>query len=82
MNLLQNEPLGNSRRVVDVKYVFLFFVFFFLCGCSIWDSYLDPDYDTSRANRLCHPYGDCSQGTWVAVNGAAQRLSGGGGAVS
>ena len=42
-----------------------------LGGCSIWDSYVEPDYHSSRADRLCHPYGNCSQGEWVAVDGTA-----------
>ena len=40
-----------------------------LSGCSIWESNLDPDYQSTRAERLCHPYGDCSQGEWIAING-------------
>jgi hypothetical protein len=38
---------------------------FLLMGCSIWNSYPHPDYSSSRADRICHPYGDCSQGEWV-----------------
>ncbi|MEE9232954.1 MAG: hypothetical protein V3U07_05825 [Nitrospirales bacterium] len=40
-----------------------------LNGCSLWESYLHPDYRSSRAERICHPYGDCSQGNWVAADG-------------
>ena len=43
-----------------------------LGGCSTWNAYLDQDDDSSRADRLCHPYGECSQGIWVAGNGSAQ----------
>lgn len=43
--------------------------FFLLCGCSIWESYPHPDYSSSRADRICHPYGDCSQGEWVSKDG-------------
>jgi hypothetical protein len=41
-------------------------VFSLLGGCSIWESYSHPDYYSSRAERICHPYGDCSQGEWVS----------------
>jgi hypothetical protein len=41
-----------------------------LGGCSIWESYPHPDYDSTRADRICHPYGDCSQGEWVSKDGA------------
>lgn len=40
-------------------------MWFLLGGCGIWESYSHPDYDSSRAERICHPYGDCSQGEWV-----------------
>ncbi len=42
---------------------------FFLSGCSIWESYSHPDYGSTRADRICHPYGDCSQGEWVSKDG-------------
>jgi hypothetical protein len=42
---------------------------FLLMGCSIWESYSHPDYSSSRADRICHPYGDCSQGEWVSKFG-------------
>lgn len=45
---------------------------FLLGGCSIWDSYPHPDYDSSRADRVCHPYGDCLQGEWVAKAGSGE----------
>ena len=37
------------------------------CVSDIWDRYAFPDYGASRADRLCHPYGSCSQGHWVQV---------------
>ena len=40
-----------------------------LMGCGIWESYIHPDYSSSRADRICHPYGDCSQGIWVSKFG-------------
>jgi len=43
--------------------------FFLLGGCSIWESYSHPDYSSSRAERICHPYGDCSQGEWLSKHG-------------
>jgi hypothetical protein len=54
-------------------------LWFLLGGCGIWESYSHPDYDSSRAERICHPYGDCSQGEWVSndwaeTNSAEARL--------
>lgn len=70
MRILKTK--GHNRwEVVQSKWVLLFLVFFGLSGCGIWNSYLDPDYQSTRADRLCHPYGECSQGTWVAVNESA-----------
>ena len=46
----------------------MIFAFFVLGGCGIWNGYLDSDYGSSRADRLCHPYGQCAQGTWVAID--------------
>ena len=45
--------------------------FLLLGGCSIWESYSHPDYGSTRADRICHPYGDCMQGVWVS-NGWAE----------
>ncbi|HNP60664.1 MAG TPA: hypothetical protein PKM72_07485 [Nitrospirales bacterium] len=39
-------------------------------GCSIWESYSHPDHGPTRADRICHPYGDCVQGVWVATDRA------------
>ena len=38
-----------------------------LTGCvsEIWERYAYPDYGSSRADRMCHPYGSCEQGQWV-----------------
>jgi len=72
MKRLRNKQTKNPGNIVQRKYVFILLVFFLLGGCSIWNSYLDPDYESTRADRLCHPYGDCSQGTWVAGDGTAQ----------
>jgi hypothetical protein len=43
---------------------------FVLGGCSIWESYSHPDYSFSRGERICHPYGDCSQGKWIPRGGS------------
>ncbi|MDR4462610.1 MAG: hypothetical protein MRJ67_19150 [Nitrospirales bacterium] len=43
-----------------------------LGGCNLWESYYHPDHGSSRADRLCHPYGDCVQGKWVSANGAGK----------
>ncbi len=72
MKQLRNKLTQNPEKIVLGKYAFILIVFFWLGGCSIWNAYLDPDYESSRADRLCHPYGDCSQGTWVGSDGVAQ----------
>ncbi len=38
-----------------------------LPGCMgpIWHQYGAPNYSPARADRVCHPYGFCSQGKWV-----------------
>jgi len=43
----------------------------FLAGCitDVWDRYERPDYGLTRADQMCHPYGECVQGTWVGVKG-------------
>ena len=69
--ILKNPP-NNLWKVVVGKWVFLLVAFFCLGGCGLWDSYLHPDYGPSRADRLCHPYGDCSQGTWVPIDGSSK----------
>jgi hypothetical protein len=45
---------------------------FLLVGCGIWESYIHPDFSSSRADRICHPYGDCSQGVWVSKFGMGE----------
>ena len=66
---------NNPWKIVEGKWLFLLVAFFWLGGCNFWNSYLHPDYGPTRADRLCHPYGDCSQGTWVAVNGSDKDLT-------
>ncbi|MCA9470800.1 MAG: hypothetical protein MRJ96_00520 [Nitrospirales bacterium] len=36
------------------------------CVAEAWNSYATPHYGRERAEQICHPYGHCSQGTWVA----------------
>ena len=64
---MQSSNPANMR-----KSLFILLVLFLSGGCSIWNAALDPDYESSRAGRLCHPYGECSQGTWVADDGMVQ----------
>jgi hypothetical protein len=45
-----------------------------LSGCNMWNSYSHPDYDSSRADRICHPYGNCTQGEWVPKNEAESEM--------
>ena len=71
MQILKKQS-NNPWKIVEEKCLFLLVVFFWLGGCSLWNSYLHPDYKSTRADRLCHPYGDCSQGTWVASDGSAK----------
>jgi hypothetical protein len=35
---------------------------------TIWQQYETPNYGPSRADQVCHPYGFCSQGNWVATS--------------
>jgi hypothetical protein len=69
------RQLNNRWKMVQGKWLLVFVLFFVLSGCSLWNSYLDPDYQSSRADRLCHPYGECLQGTWVAVHGSAKDVT-------
>jgi hypothetical protein len=66
--LLFKKPWG----MVPAWYGLILLGFFWSGGCSIWNASLHPDYQSSRADRLCHPYGQCSQGTWVAVDGTTK----------
>ncbi len=68
----QKSP-KKSQAFIQGKCVLVFIGFFWLGGCSLWDGYVHPDYDSSRADRLCHPYGQCSQGSWVDVDGSARE---------
>lgn len=42
---------------------------FFLGGCSMWESYYHPNHGSARADRICHPYGDCLEGEWISTDG-------------
>ncbi len=70
MKPILKKQSTNPWKIVEGKCLFLLVVFFWLGGCSLWNSYLHPDFGSTRAERLCHPYGDCSQGTWVAIDGS------------
>ncbi len=41
----------------------------FVSGCGFWRSYEDPDFHAGRAERVCHPLGQCMKGSWVASDG-------------
>lgn len=72
MKPICDKQLKKYRGRVQRKCVLIFLVFFWLGGCSIWNGDLEPDYESSRADRLCHPYGQCTQGFWVAIDGTAK----------
>ena len=40
-----------------------------LAGCLLetWEGLVQDEYTSSRADRICHPYGDCEQGEWVRI---------------
>lgn len=72
MKALRNRQTKKYGAIFQGKSTFILLVFLGLGGCSLWNGYLAPDYESSRADQLCHPYGQCSQGTWVASEGATQ----------
>ncbi len=75
MKELFHSQIKNCGKIVQSKCLFLISLMVIcLGGCSIWDANLHPNYESSRADRLCHPYGECSQGSWVAVDGASPNV--------
>ena len=72
MKRILKKQFNYSWKMIAGKCLFLLVVSFWLGGCGLWNSYLHPDYGSSRADRICHPYGDCSQGTWVAIDGSSK----------
>ncbi len=68
----QTQTKKRKKIFRRMRLFLIFLVVIWLGGCSIWDANLHPNYESSRADRLCHPYGECSQGTWVAVDGGEQ----------
>jgi len=85
MKRILKKQSKNSWKISEGKWLFLLAVFFWLGGCSLWNSYLHSDYGSSRADRLCHPYGDCSEGTWVpdgAIKDSTEAKAECGGAVN
>ncbi len=75
MARLNLRQTNKSGFFVQRTSFLLFLILFGFSGCSIWNGYLDPNYESDRADRLCHPYGDCSQGIWRAADGSAQGLA-------
>lgn len=71
MKTIGNNQSKSHREINQRRAGFILVIFFCLGGCSLWNGYVDPEYGSSRANRLCHPYGQCSQGKWVAIDGTA-----------
>jgi hypothetical protein len=69
MKPLYNRQAKKHGDILQGKPIFILLMFLWFGGCSIWNGYLDLDYGSSRADRLCHPYGQCSQGIWVAGAG-------------
>ncbi len=73
MKVLRSAQTKDQGSIVQWLCFFLLsLVSFLVGGCSIWNAALDPDYQATRAERLCHPYGQCSQGKWVPHNGVEQ----------
>ena len=72
MKRIFKKQSNNPLKIFEGKWLFLLVISFWLGGCSLWNSYLHPDYESTRADRLCHPYGDCSQGIWVASDGSVK----------
>jgi len=72
MNPFCKKQTQKLEVSLQKELVLILLVFLWLGGCGIWNGYLDPDYESSRADRLCHPYGQCSQGIWIAGEGATQ----------
>ncbi len=76
MKELRHSQTEKREKIVQCARIFLLFLVIILVGgCSIWNANLHPNYGSSRAERLCHPYGECSQGTWVAVDGTTQDVA-------
>lgn len=44
------------------------------CGTDVWENYATPQYGRERADILCHPYSDCSPGTWVPKAGVSENI--------
>ncbi len=73
MKKLTHTQTENREKIVQwMCLLLLSLVIILVGGCSLWNANFDPNYKSSRADRLCHPFGECSQGTWVAVDGAEQ----------
>lgn len=60
----------GSRYVVGRIPLYLVLIgILFLTGCLLetWEGLVQDEYKSSRADRICHPYGDCEQGEWVRI---------------
>ena len=46
------------------------------CGLDFWERHATPQsqYGRERAELLCHPFNDCTQGTWQADENIAGDL--------
>ena len=56
-----------AKKVLTLQTWGLLVLCFMFWGCEVWEQYVRPDYSAARAERLCHPFGDCTQGHWVHV---------------
>ena len=56
-----------AKKVLALKVWGLLVLCSMFWGCEVWEQYVRPDYSASRAERLCHPFGECTQGHWVHV---------------
>ena len=61
---LMLDPLYKRHIIMRLLVVFLAVG---LGGCGVWGFNLQPDHQSTRADYICHPYGDCSYGHWVPV---------------
>lgn len=58
--------MNRKRRVVNIS--LLMVLALPGCGLDFWERHATPQsqYGRERAELLCHPFNDCTQGTWVA----------------
>lgn len=63
----------KTRDILPPR-LLVFMMVGFIGGCGFWESIGFPDYGTTRADRVCHPFGGCSQGRWVPIESAQADL--------